>query len=823
MEAVKVMWRNYMVIAWRALWKSKVYAAVNITGLLIGMAGALLIFLLVPYELGYERWLPNADAVYQIRGASKHPSGEWYYNPLTQASLKIVLEEAVPEFQEVTRIHSVRQVVESRKDSFFEDVSKVDPNFFTIFDIAMAQGSNALPDLSTVLISQNLAQKYFGTQSPLGQSLTLDDEQVVKVGGVFYDLPQNTHLKLNLIARLDESALPTGLREPPTVAIYARTTPDTDMSFFDSRQTAIVEDHFADWARPGERISDSLRLTAMRLTDLHLHAKSREGLPDPMTWLYAFSTAAALLLAVAAANFVNLCTSRAITRAREISLRQSLGARSPDLIAQFLGETLLIVVLALGLALVLVELIRPWLATYLMQPALNNVTFADSNLIAAPVALVIVMTLAAGLYPALYLARIHPARRLSSRMGARPSLARTVLVTFQYAVAAALALVTMIFFTQVRHLNTLDISFERHGLLALQNVTLHQNAQFRERLGRELAQLGSVEAVTMTGGLEGLPFGQLREVRLARVAGQTSGDTVLDVVPIDFDFFQTLKTPMLAGRMISDTFLTDTLRWPPGTPADGSAEVVTTSASVVINAAAAQALGFGSPEEALGSSFGISVQPGVNAELTVVGVSADLLWFSARSDVFPTIYYRNESALQHMLVRVSLVDVARAQEEIVRVWSQLSPDIPLTRFWVEDRYDQLYAAEVRQLRLFSSFAVLVLVTATIGLYGLAAWEAQTKAREIGIRKSMGARSRDILWLLLWRFTKPVILANLIAIPVVAYFMRYWLEGFVQRVDLSPLLFFLTVTGFLVVAWAAILSQVFGVVRTPPARVLREAG
>lgn len=812
-----------MVIAWRTLWKSKIYTAVNIAALLIGMTGALLIFLLVPYELGYERWLPDADAVYQIRGASKHPSGEWYYNPLTQASLKVVLDDSVPEFQEVTRLHSVRQVAGNGEDAFFEDVARVDPNFFTVFDIPMAQGSNALPDLATVLISQDLAQKYFGAQSALGRSLVLDNDHAVTVGGVFRNLPQNTHLKLNLIARLDDSALPTGLREPPTVAIYTRTMPGTDMSFFDSSQAAIVERHFADWARPGERISDSMRLTAMPLTDLHLYAKSREGLPDPMTWVYAFSTAAALLLAVAAANFVNLSTARAITRAREVSLRQSLGAGSRDLITQFLGETLLIVVLALVLALALTELIRPWLATYLMQPALNNVTLADSNLITAPVALLILMTLTTGLYPALYLARINPARRLSSSMGARPGLSRTVLVTFQYAVAVGLALVTMIFFTQVRHLNTLDINFERRGLLALQDVTLQQNTRFRERLERELAYLGSVEAVTMTGGLEGLPFGQLREVRLARIAGQTDGGTVLDVVPIDFDFFQTLKTPMLAGRTLSDTFSTDTLEWPQGTPTAGSTEAVSISASVIINEAAVRALGLASPEEALGSSFGITVQQGVNAELTVVGVSANLLWFSARSEAFPTFYYRNERALQHMFVRVSSADTGRAQQEIARVWSQLSPDVPLTSFRVGDRYDQLYAAEVRQLRLFSSFALLVLVTATVGLYGLATWEAQTKAREIGIRKSMGARSRDILWLLVWRFTKPVILANLIAIPAVAYFMHYWLEGFVQRVELSPTPFLLTVTGFLVVAWVAISSQVFGAARTPPARVLREVG
>lgn len=819
METVRAMWRNYIVIAWRTLWKNKIYSAVNLAGLLIGMAGALLILLLVPYELGYERWLPGADAVYQIRGASKHPSGEWYYNSLAQASLKGVLDDSVPEFQEVTRIHSVRQVVGNGENAFFEDISRVDPNFFRVFDIPMAQGSNALPDLSTVLISEDVAHKYFGVQSPLGQSLLLDNEHAVTVGGVFRNLPQNTHLELNLIARLDEGALPTGLREPPTVAIYTRTAPGTDVSFFDNDQAAIVERHFADWARPGERITDSMRLTAMPLTDLHLYAKSREGLPDPMTWVYAFGTAAALLLAVAAANFVNLSTSRAITRAREVSLRQSLGAGSPDLITQFLGEALLIVVLALVLALALTELVRPWLATYLMQPALNNVTFADSNLITAPVALLVLMTLAAGLYPALYMARIEPARHLSS--STRPGLSRTVLVTFQYAIGVALALITVIFFTQVRHLNTLDIGFERRGLLALQDVTLQQNAQFRERLERELANLASVEAVTMTGGLEGLPFGQLREVRMARIAGQTDGGTVLDVVPIDFDFFQTLKTPMLAGRTLSDTFTTDTLEWPQGTAASSPAEASTISASVIINEAAVRALGFASPEEALGRRFGISVQQGVNAELTVVGVSANLLWFSARSEVFPTFYYRNERALQHMLVRVSPADSSGAQEEIARVWSQLSPDVPLTGFRVGDRYDQLYAAEVRQLRLFSGFALLVLVTATIGLYGLAAWEAQTRAREIGIRKSMGARSRDILWLLVWRFTRPVILANLIAVPLVAYFMRYWLEGFVQRVELTPLPFLLTITGFIVVAWIAISSQVFGAARTPPARVLRE--
>lgn len=808
------MWRNYLIVAWRTLWSSKVYAVANLVGLAVGLMSALLVFQQIRYELSYERWLPEADSIYRISGASKHPSGEWYYNPLLQASLKPVLEENVPEFQAVTRMRNVRLIVDNGQSAFFEDVTEVDANFFSVIDLPIVRGATLLSNPSIVLISQSLAEKYFGEANPIGQTLWLDADRVLTVEGVFHDLPRNTHLSVNIIVRLDEAALPVGNREPPTVTFYARTAPNADLSFFDKRQAAIVESHFGGLARPGESITDSLRLVATPLSDLHLHDKSRESMTSPITWLYTFAVAAALVLAVALINFVNLSMARAVTRTREISLRQAVGAGRGNLVVQFLLETLLTVLMALGGALALVELIQPWLATYLLQPSMGDMTFASRDMIMMLAGLVVMTTLGAGLYPALFLSRVLPARRLHNAMSGYSNLPRTALVTLQYVVAIVLSLATMIFLSQIRYLNTMDIGFENAGLLALEDVTLHHDQQFAPQLAREISQLPGVEGVTMVSSL---PFGQLRQVR--QVKGEELGTEamVLDILPADFGFFEILHAPLLAGRALSADLATDTLP-----ESEDMAEAVSLAASsVVINEEAARTLGFGSLEDAIGTHLSMAVRADINVELTIVGVATNLQWFSARAEVFPTLYYRQESALRHMVVRVAPGQEATVQESMDNLWSRLSPGIPLQRSWVEDRYDQLYEVEARQLRVFSGFTFLILLTANIGIYGLAAWAAETRTKEVGIRKAVGANVADILYLMIWRFIKPVAVAVLIALPVTLYLMSGWLDGFVRRIQLTPLPFFIATIGILFVVLLVTSSQVIRLVSMYPAKVLRE--
>jgi len=816
------MWRNYLKTAWRALRKAKLYSAINLGGLALGLAAALVILVIVRHEFSYETWLPEAERIYQIRSASKHPTGEWYYNSRLQAALKHVLEEDLAVAEHVARLYETRRSVRRGETAFYERVAAVDPAFLDIFDLPFERGRAALPDLATALISERMAEKYFGGETPLGRTLLLDNEHTVEVTGVFRDLPENTHLELDFVVRFNENAIPAADRDIPTVATYVRTRPGADMGSFPALQERIVERQFGHWAEPGQRIGETLRLEAVPLPEIHLFAKSRDSLPAGIARVYTFAAVAVLVLAIAGFNFVNLTIARATTRIREIGLRQTVGATRRDLIAQFLGESLLLVSLAAGIGFLLMAAVLPWVEARFQMP-LSMTAFLEPRLLAATAGLVALLGLGAGAYPAIYLSRPRPALRLHANARSDVGVARfrILLIAVQYAIAIALIVTTLIVYAQTRHVRTMDIGFAREDLIGLRDVGRHQSDGFVHRMVRELAQLPDVVSVTRSFDL---PMPDQREVRAAELPGRSEPETlILDINPIGFGFFESLKASLVAGRSLDRALASDTLRSPENAVADGiSEDEPFVPAAAIINETAVRTLGFAAPQGALGERIRMAIGYGQgNAEFTVVGVVGDLHWFSAHAEVFPTVYYRHEASLRNILVRTRPGGHARFPAQLNRLWAEMSPDVPLNRVSIAERYDSLYRGEERQMHMFSIFAALAVLTAGLGLYGLAVFAAERRSVEVAVRKVLGARTEQLARLLVWRLTAPVLAANLVAWPVSFYVMRDWLASFAQRIELTIWPFLSAGLLALAVAVVTVLGEVMRTARTHPATALRE--
>jgi putative ABC transport system permease protein len=540
------------------------------------------------------------------------------------------------------------------------------------------------------------------------------------------------------------------------------------------------------------------------------------------TTIVTFAIVALLILGIACVNFVNLATARASQRAREVALRKVLGATRGQLIVQFIGESLLIASVAMVVALAIAELAIPALAAFL-DADLKLEYFGSDGIVLPIIALLIIVGAAGGVYPALYLSRYKPAQVLkanrSSAESAGTGRLRSILVVAQFAVSIGLIICTSIVYAQTVFARTADPGFRRDGLLQV-NIGYRSFLPNSEAFARAVERVPGVQSVARTaiGVSTGSTMG-----RAVKVPGRT--ETVgIGNYAIDEGFFDAMGIKLLAGRLLDKNQAMDetSVPWPEPDP-EAERALAARGGNVVIKALAAERLGFKSPQDAIGKEVRVALSLDTTQPLVpvrIVGVVADSRFRSIRIPVEPIMYRLGSDYLSALMVRYNDPNPNAVRERIGEVWKRYAPDLPIEAKFSEDIVAKLYTTEQARAQIFAGVAVLAVVIGCLGLFGLATFTAERRTKEIGIRKVLGARTRDIVRLLVWQFTRPVIIANLIAWPIAWWVMRDWLNKFDARVELTPAPFVVAGLIAFTIAIATVAAHAMRVARTNPIHALR---
>ena len=836
------MWRNYLTVAFRALAKSRAYAAINIAGLAIGLAACVLILLYVRYEQSYDDWMPGAPNAFQLQTfyEATDSGGEEMKLQVSAIVAGRALQKDYP--QQVEKLVWIRSfspiVIQDGEAGEIDDLRMVDGNLFEIMPVPFVRGTaaTALPDTHSIALSESEAKRRFGSADVLGKTLTIVDNTGnvdYRVTGVFKDWPKNSSFSAQAVARFDLGVqfadrmdAVTGWGNQQGWNFVRLRSPD-DAELIQSRMTAWEKRNIPDEVSEGRRDNpgdyQDFRLTNIR--DLHLGEAQRASMTpgnDRMT-VVTFAVIALLILGMACVNFTNLATARASQRAREVALRKVLGASRRQLIGQFLGESVLVTAVAMLVALAAVELLLPLFNGFL-DADIRLTYFGAGGVLLPAAALVLVVGLLAGVYPAFYLARFEPAKILKANKSAADAQGsgrlRGALVVGQFAVSIGLIICTAVIYAQTVYARTADAGYRRDGLLQVGNLGFRGVDNRDGQVVEQIRRLPGVKAAARTQ-ISVNPGGNsvTRILKLGSNDGVDLGD-----YSIEPDFFEAMGMRVVAGRGFSDAQGRDDVTTPaPSEPgyADAARALAQRGANVVLTEEAARRLGFASPQQAIGQQLRGGLLPNQFGllQMTVVGVVADARFRSIRDPLQPILYTMRRNGFGDIMVRYD-GDPAAVRQQVEAVWKRNVPQVPFDGRFADDIVRKQYDREEARATLFAGFAILAVVIGCLGLFGLAAFTAERRTKEIGIRKVLGARTRDIVRLLVWQFSRPVLLANLVAWPIAWWLMRDWLNGFDTRIALTPTPFLAAGVLAVAIAVATVGAHAYRMARMSPVHALR---
>jgi putative ABC transport system permease protein len=795
------MLRNYLKIAYRNLKRRPGYTLINVGGLAVGMAACLLIALFVRDELSYDDFHENADRIYRLNKVTErgNRTRESLHMPAPMAPSLVREQPAVESAVRLYQLYRAR--VERGGETFYESgFFVVDSTFFEVFGFPLMQGdpSTALKAPYNVVISQKMAEKHFGGENPLGQTITLKADEYYTGERTSYTVtgvtrvPQNSHLQFDFLISFAtlRTSIANDQKENPwsynAYYTYLLLDEEADPSEIDIPEAALENARLDYVLQPIERI--------------HLHSNTNDELQpggDPR-YLYIFAAVALLILGVACVNYTNLATARSARRAREVGVRKTVGATRGSLAGQFLGEALVFSFLALVVALGLTRLALPFFDDLLGRP-LSFSYARDGGMLAALAAAGLAVGLVSGSYPALFLSRFHPTEVLRGdfRLGRRGALLRGGLLVFQFGVSVALVAGTVVIGQQLDHVRS-----RRLGLDAERVVTVHARDALDnsyDAFKSELLQQPGVEHVSAAS--QELPFPVDRNMATGLApegvdTGNERGIMDVNTLMVAPDFTETMGISLARGRDF--------------TSGDRS-EREDGRRPVLINEAAAEAFGW---EEPVGKTF---TEDG--DQMPVIGVVKNFNYQSLKTKIEPLVLMPYMYREDHVMVRVQPGSLPQTLEKIQATWGQFS-DASFDYGFLDRRFDQLYRADERLATLIGGFSLLAVLVACLGLFGLAAYATERRRKEIGIRKAMGASARNIVQLLAKDFLGYVMLGFAAAVPVAWYAMRWWLRDFAYRIDLGAGPFAIAGALVLAVALATVSYHALRAAWANPADALR---
>lgn len=792
------MLKNYLKTAFRNLWRHRAFSFINIMGLTVGLTACFLIFLFVRFELSYESFHPKVDRLYRLVADIKTPT-----EVINASGVSWAVPPNLPkEFPEVeTTVRFSRESILIRKgDVKFQEekTAFADSAFFHAFGFSLIKGNpqTALKDPFTIVLSETAVKKYFGKEDPMGQTMQITgDNHPAIVTGVMKDMPQNSEIQAEVLISMatNTQKLNPGLDE--RWASYSATSwvllkPGTDPMALQKKIPAFLE------KRNGEQMKKFQMFVTIFLEpirDVHLYSTRDDSKSGKIHQVYIFSIIAAFILLIACINFVNLTTARSTERAKEVGIRKVVGAGKQQLIWQFIGESVIISLIAFLFSLLLAALLLPGfnqLAGKIISPGI----FSDLSGIFILLLAAVSIGVLAGSYPALVLSSFRPIVVLKGRFatGTRGIILRKGLVIAQFSISITLIIATLIVYNQMKYMRSHDLGFDKDRMLIIE--TMGDPAQ--ESFKQTILGLPGVKSASLASAFPGGGW----NTAYSEVENRNGDMQIanLDLFFVDFDYLPQYKIKMLAGRGFSKDFLgTDTTQ------------------AMVVNETAARLFGYSSPEQAIGKRFKQWGREG-----KIIGVMKDFHYFSLQSIIKPLTMRIEQGSYYHISVNLSGADLKGTIATIESKWKTVVQNRPFSYFFLDDNFDKQYQSEDRFGKLFLNFAVLAIFISCLGLLGLASYSTMQRTKEIGIRKVMGASVQNIINLLSRDFLKLVIISFVVAAPLAWFFMHRWLNDFAYRTAIGWWVFIIAAVLAILIAVATVSFQAIRAAVANPVKSLR---
>lgn len=757
------MLRNYLLVHWRNLSRQPVYFTINIAGLAIGLAACLLIYAYVSHELSYDRFHPKLERIHRVN-YDVQMGGNRIVSPSVPAFVAPHLQRLFPEIEIATRFtRAYNPVAMAIGDNLYEEsaVAWADPNFFEVFNFPMQSGSVAsFGKPNTMIISPEMARKYFGDENPVGKTLMLYGRDLYEVVAVMKAVPSNSFLRFEFLGSFSSLQL-----NEETIA-WNNPNYDTYVLLHEGAGLSDLQKKINDWViPPNERKSEgnqlSLPLEPMANVHFNTAVFNYQGM-NPVTdlrYVYTFAAIAILLVLIAAINYVNLSTARSVQRAKEVGIRKTTGARLGQLMIQFLGESFVQVFMALAVAVLITVVALPVLGELL------GVVFS-ATLLTLDFALIVItgwimLSLLAGVYPAVVLSRFKPVAVLKgASLLSGGSRLRKTLVVAQFISSSVLVMGTVVVYSQLSFMQE-----KKLGLTKEQVIFVRGNRDLAPKLGTLLTQVRAMSSVTAAAGCWRSPFQTVVGNGLDLTPKDATDEWVIvGAIAGDEHYVATMGMELVAGRNLS-----------PFSSAEAKSEFV-------VNEAFLHDFGL-TTEEAIGRevTLGLVSERGPG---TIVGVVTDFHFASLHEKVKPVVIFNDPEYLSGMLVRFSGSSPASLLTSIEQEWKTLVPNRPFNFTFLDQQYANLYQTEERLSNLTAIFALIAISVGCLGLLGLAAFTSSQRSKEITIRKVLGATSFSVLRLLTGNYFKLILIAFAVAIPLNYWLLNQWLSGFAYRIEIG---------------------------------------
>jgi putative ABC transport system permease protein len=805
---------HYIKTLFRAFKRDLSYSFINLFGLAIGLATAFLLLIYVLDELSYDKHIPDHERIFRLESKFQIKGKEDLF-AATQIPLAPTLKDEYPEIESFVRIFQPNQTIFEHNEQIYQEDSLIiaDSSIFTFFGLNVLKGDpvNALKEPNTIALSATLANKYFGSTNPIGQSLKTNNGDIYQVMAVFNDLPWNSHIRYNGIISSQTIAKEIGeerFNDRSSVSFwnisllsFVKLHRNTKMESILDKFPAFYDKYMKEL---GDQINGNFMLLATPIADVHYNTRNLQyDMPTGnKSYLYILGFVGFFILIIASINYMNLATARSSRRAKEVGIRKVSGAYKNLIIKQFLGESVILSMAALVIAGIIILTSIPVFNEFAGKHFSGSILF-QPQLLLIFIGMAIFIGLLSGLYPALYLSTFDPVKILkgisiSDKSGAA---FRRFLVVVQFAISAFMIIGSLIVSNQLNFMQKKELGFDKNNVvvLSLQDSTIRQNL---ESFKQELLKNPNIIAAGASSSSPGRNVG----IRVMKIEGMDGSmeEKAINNFNVDYDYMKMMGFSLDTGRFYSKDR---------GTDPDGA---------YIINKKAAE--NFNWHKEALGKGFQDRLNLDANEvnKGEIVGVLSDFNYASLHNPVEPIVLLLSENTdfFGLLSIRIKPGTEKESIDWIKSVREEFQPYYPFDYQFLSDRLNEYYHEEMQISTLFKFFTLLTLFIASLGLLGLSSFMTQQKTREIGIRKVLGSTSGQIVKMFLFNFSKWVLIANIIAFPLAYYFMNKWLRDFYYRINITAMVFLLTLIFSLLVAIITVSWQSWKASRLKPAESLK---
>ncbi|MBN1272121.1 MAG: ABC transporter permease [Candidatus Aminicenantes bacterium] len=776
----------------RSIFRQKGYTIINLFGLSLGMSCCILLYLFVRYETSYDRFHPHAERTYRIISQDEG-DGILDRFVFTPAPLAPALKREFPEVDKTARLNIQDVEFLYKGMRIHRRACFADPEIFDLFSIPLVAGDPAtvLNDPRAILISKTVRDSYFKNSDPIGQIFTLYGTRNYTISGIFQDIPANSHIKFDVLGSFaDEGRRHHDAWGVSNYFTYIRLSPNTSINSLEEKMPAFIDEYKGEEARRLYKF----RFLFQPLTSIHIHSHWRGEMEagTRMGTLYVFSAAALFILLIACFNAVNLSLARYTNRAPEVGIRKILGAGRFRLVRHYLGESFLLVLIALPAAFLLVEGILP-LFRGITGKSFHLLSGDHIQLLFFITGIVIFTGFVSGLYPALFISSLKPLNIIKNRSvtGIGFSFFRRSLVVLQFVISITFIICTVIISKQLRYMHSKEMGFDKEHVVMIP-INEKSLLDHCETLKAEFRRDARILSASATSFFPGNPVYRQN----FRIEGMSENDyPMINWMAVDHDFIQTLQAKIIAGRDFS--------------PLMADSE----GGGYILNESAVKSMGW-DPGTAVGKMFNLG------AEGRVVGVVKDFNFRSLHQEVDDMVLAIWPDLFRYMAVRISPGDIKGAMAYLKDVWERFTVQQPFSYFFLDDQFDSLYEEEKRLEKIFGYVTVLSILIACLGLLALASYAVERRIKEIGIRKVLGSSEGRLVWLICRDFAGGVALANLMAWPAAYFLMGHWLQNFAYRISPSACSFAFSGAAVLTIALATVGFRALRAAHVDPVQVLR---